>query len=104
MEELFVVNAAGQLEVNWDSLALVTSVEFVSFIKRSIDSSNGRELVVEIRENEFAFVVLTMYGSTTLTEFYFSKSSGFDFMHDVRRISSDDVASFIKYGGVFHVE
>ena len=74
--ELYLENENGQIEINWDSLALVTSVEYVEKVKE-IMSIYGKTIIdFDVYKSEFAEIILT---DETNRLFYTVKYTNFNY-------------------------
>lgn len=68
MTELYSVNNNGQLEINFDSLELITNVEFVKQVKNSI--KYGEELLSVEVQSQHVTVVTGDSKFITINEFF----------------------------------
>jgi hypothetical protein len=96
MTELFIVGANGQLEVNFDSLVLVTSTDFVKEIKEELEDGNSKIVDVRVLKRSGNIVVRIFYKDLIMYEYNYSVLIG-----NMGRssISLSQVELFLKLSG-----
>jgi hypothetical protein len=102
--ELISFDENGQGVVNWESLELLTSAEFVKAVKSVLipnEYCNGAVSVIKEIDVDYRKVtVYALFEQTTLDVFTFYRGVG-SFDHDVVRFHH--VMKYLEHGGAVHV-
>ena len=81
--ELYLENENGQLEINWDSLAIVTSVEYVEKVQETIEYYGSNIISFHVDNFNYAEIVLT---DNTNRLFYAVKYTNFKGSKEVVKV------------------
>lgn len=93
--ELFVFDQNGQLIVNWDSLEMATSTEFVESIKMDL-TENGYCLLTFFQSSEMITIYLHNGASSKIHHFYKSKTRKSVVFSQEQSVSNYDLVYIVE--------